>query len=99
LALGHVDPEMTNWTTSGQFVFVSILSGIGNIAAPLIGTFILEIVRVYAVEVSPNTWQMILGTVMLLTIIFLPKGLWSLIDKKKKTKKEVLAASAPASGE
>ncbi len=83
LALGHVDPEMTNWTTSGQFVFVSILSGTGNIVAPLFGTFILEIVRVYAVEASPNTWQMILGTLMLLTIIFLPKGLWSLVQKKQ----------------
>lgn len=82
LSLGHVDPEMTNWTTSGQFVFVSILSGTGNIAAPLVGTFLLEILRVYAVEISPNTWQMILGTIMLLTIIFLPKGLWSLIARK-----------------
>lgn len=81
LALGHVDPEMTNWTTSGQFVFVVILSGTGNIVAPLLGTFVLEIVRVYAVEASPNTWQMILGTIMLLTIIFLPKGLWSLLQK------------------
>jgi len=99
LALGHVDPEMTNWTTSGQFVFVSILSGVGNIAAPLIGTFILEIIRVYAVEISPNTWQMILGTVMLLTIIFLPKGLWSLITSKKKSTKEKLDASASVAGE
>jgi len=88
LALGHVDPEMTNWTTSGQFVFVAILSGTGNIVAPLFGTFILEIVRVYAVELSPNTWQMILGTVMLLTIIFLPKGLWSLIKKSKSASKK-----------
>jgi len=102
LALGHVDPEMTNWTTSGQFVFVSILSGTGNIAAPMIGTFILEIIRVYAVEISPNTWQMILGTVMLLTIIFLPKGLWSLVAKKKNsklTKQKGLAVSASAEGE
>lgn len=81
LSLGHVDPEMTNWTTSGAFVFVVILAGSGNIIAPLVGTFLLEILRVYAVELSPNTWQMILGTVMLLTIIFLPKGLWSLISK------------------
>lgn len=98
LPLGHVDPEMTNWTTSGQFVFVSILSGTGNIAAPLIGTFLLEIVRVYAVEISPNTWQMILGTVMLLTIIFLPKGLWSLLTRKKKPTKQS-GASAPIAGE
>lgn len=98
LALGHVDPEMTNWTTSGQFVFISILSGVGNIAAPLAGTFVLEIIRVYAVEVSPNTWQMILGTVMLLTIIFLPKGLWSLISNRSKSAKPAKAA-APVAGE
>ena len=98
LPLGHVDPEMTNWTTSGQFVFVSILSGTGNIAAPMIGTFILEIVRVYAVEISPNTWQMILGSVMLLTIIFLPKGLWSLLTRKTRTKKSA-GANASVAGE
>lgn len=99
LALGHVDPEMTNWTTSGQFVFVSILSGTGNIAAPMIGTFILEIVRVYAVEISPNTWQMILGTVMLLIIIFLPKGLWSLITRKKQSNSKSQSANAATAGE
>lgn len=98
LALGHVDPEMTNWTTSGQFVFIAILSGIGNIAAPLIGTFILEIVRVYAVEISPNTWQMILGTVMLLTILFLPKGIWSLVSKTSSEKKSNSGDAAQSVG-
>ncbi|SMX27214.1 leucine/isoleucine/valine transporter permease subunit [Pelagimonas phthalicica] len=87
LALGHVDPEMTNWTTSGSFVFIVILAGTGSIIAPLIGTFLLEILRVYAVELSPNTWQMILGSVMLLTIIFLPKGLWSLVQKTSPRKR------------
>lgn len=93
MALGHVDPEMTNWTTSGQFVFVSILAGVGNVVAPLAGTFILEIIRVYAVELSPNTWQAILGTVMLLTIIFLPKGLWSLLTSNKKNSAASKAAT------
>lgn len=83
MALGHVDPEMTNWTTSGQFVFVVILAGTGSIIAPLAGTFLLEVLRVYAVEISPNTWQMMLGTVMLLIIIFLPEGLWSLFTKRR----------------
>lgn len=84
MAVGHVDPEMTYWTTSGQFVFIVLLSGTGNIVAPLIGTFLLEILRIYAVEISPNTWQMILGSVMLIIILFLPKGLWSLIALIKK---------------
>ena len=93
MALGHVTPEMTNWTTSGQFVFIVILAGTGNVIAPLLGTLILEVLRVYAVEISPNTWQMILGTVMLLVIVFLPKGLWSLTDRfaKSASSKEPVA--------
>lgn len=79
IAVGHVDPEMTYWTTSGNFVFVALLSGTGNVIAPLLGTFLLELVRIYAVEISPNTWQIILGSVMLAVILFLPKGLWSLV--------------------
>lgn len=100
LSLGHVDPEMTNWTTSGQFVFIAILSGTGSIIAPLVGTFLLEILRVFAVDLSPNTWQMILGTVMLLIIIFLPKGLWSLIERKRNPKRSDPSESSPtATGE
>lgn len=78
ISVGHVDPNLSYWTTSGQFVFIALLSGTGNVAAPLIGAFLLVMVRVYAVEYSPYTWQMILGAVMLLIIMFLPGGLWSL---------------------
>ncbi len=94
VGLGHVDPEMTNWTMSGQFVFICILSGTGSVIAPLIGTFLLEILRVYAVEVSPDTWQMILGVIMLLTIVFLPRGLWSLLSRQRTLGTQVKAPSA-----
>ena len=80
MSVGHVDPEMAYWTTSGQFVFVALLSGTGNVLAPLGGSFLLEMIRIYAVEYSPYTWQMILGVTMLLIILFLPGGLWSLLQ-------------------
>lgn len=75
---GHIDPELAYWTTSGEFVFVAILSGTGNVAAPLVGTFLFEIIRTYAFEYSPYTWQMIVGIAMLLVIVFVPGGLWSI---------------------
>ena len=84
MSIGHVEPDMAYWTTSGQFVFVALLSGTGNVLAPLIGSFFLELVRIYAVEFSPYTWQMILGTVMLLVILFLPGGLWSLTRLRRR---------------
>jgi branched-chain amino acid transport system permease protein len=78
LAVGHIDPETAYWTTSGEFVFVAILSGIGNVAAPFLGAILLELLRSYAYEHAPNTWQLVVGGAMLLVILFLPSGLWSL---------------------
>ena len=84
IAVGHIDPEMAYWTTSGEFVFVGILSGTGSILAPFLGAFIFETIRSFAYEYSPNTWQMALGITMLVVIMFLPGGLWSLFARKGK---------------
>jgi branched-chain amino acid transport system permease protein len=84
IAVGHIDPEMAYWTTSGEFVFVGILAGTGSVLAPLLGAFIFETIRSFAYEYSPNTWQMALGITMLVVIMFLPGGLWSLFMRKRK---------------
>ena len=81
ITVGHIDPEMAYWTTSGEFVFVGILSGTGSVLAPFLGAVIFESIRSFAYEYSPNTWQMALGITMLLVIMFLPGGLWSLFRK------------------
>ena len=84
IAVGHIDPEMAYWTTSGEFVFVGILAGTGSVLAPFLGAVIFETIRSFAYEYSPNTWQMALGITMLIVIMFLPGGLWSLFTRKRK---------------
>lgn len=81
LAIGHVDPNMSYWTTSGGFVFVTILAGAGSVAAAFVGSLVFEAVRSFAVDVMPGLWQMTLGSVLLLTILFLPDGLGSLAKR------------------
>ncbi|MBI1398154.1 MAG: branched-chain amino acid ABC transporter permease [Betaproteobacteria bacterium] len=81
--IGHIDPEMTYWPQSGEFVFIAILSGTASVFAPLGGALVFETVRSFAYEYSPNTWQMVLGITMLVVMIFLPGGLWSLFTRKK----------------
>ena len=78
ISVGHVDPDLAYWTTSGEFVFVALLSGTANVMAPIVGTFLLELLRTYAFEYAPYTWQMILGVTMLMVIMFLPGGIWSI---------------------
>jgi branched-chain amino acid transport system permease protein len=83
ITVGHVDPDLAYWTTSGEFVFVALLSGTANVMAPLVGAFLLELLRTYAFEYAPYSWQMILGVTMLMVILFLPGGIWSIVSKHR----------------
>lgn len=82
-AVGHIDPDMAYWTTSGEFIFITILAGTRSVVAPFLGAMIFEIIRTVAFDISPNTWQMTLGISLLLVIVFLPEGLWSLFGRRK----------------
>jgi ABC-type branched-subunit amino acid transport system permease subunit len=84
IAIGHVDPEMVWWIQSGEFVFVTVLAGVGNVLAPLIGSIVFEVLRTFAIEYAPNAWQFVVGGCLLAVIMFLPGGLWSLIEKSRE---------------
>jgi ABC-type branched-subunit amino acid transport system permease subunit len=81
MAIGHVDPNMSYWTTSGEFVFITILAGAGSVGAAFLGSLAFESVRSFAFAILPQLWQMLLGSVLLLTILFLPEGLGSLLAR------------------
>jgi len=81
--VGHIDPEMAYWTTSGEFVFIAILAGSGSVVAPFLGALIFGAIHSVAYGLSPNTWQMSMGLALLAAIVFLPDGLWSLFRRRK----------------
>ncbi len=84
VALGHIDPNFSYWTTSGEFVFVAILAGYHSVIAILAASFLLELVRSFSSAYFPNTWQMVLGIFLLLVIRFLPNGLGSLLERLQR---------------
>ena len=84
IATGHVDPQMAYWTTSGEFVFIALMGGTSHVAAAYVGSILFELIRTFAFQLSPYTWQMALGVVLLAIIMFLPKGLWSLVPEGRK---------------
>ena len=84
LVLGHVEPNFTNWTTSGVFVFVAVLAGHTSVLAVFVASLLLEIVRSFSNLYFPNTWQLALGTFLLLVIVFRPDGIGSLWTSKGK---------------
>lgn len=79
MGLGQVDPDsMLNWIASGELLFVMILSGPGNIAAPFAASLFFELLRTYALEWAPLAWQFIIGATLVLLIFFAPEGLPSI---------------------
>lgn len=85
LALGHIDPNFSYWTTSGEFVFVAILAGHHSMLAVFLSSFIIEVVRSFSNLYFPNTWQLAMGLFLLLVIRFLPRGLGSLWTDRRKS--------------
>ena len=89
--IGHIVPEDAYWIQSGEFVFVALLGGFGGLAGPLMGSFAFEFMQTYASKYFPLAWQMMMGIVMLLIILFQPGGLWSIyhliIDRFKGDKR------------
>ncbi|MBL8671568.1 MAG: branched-chain amino acid ABC transporter permease [Alphaproteobacteria bacterium] len=84
MATGHIDPEMSYWTTSGEFVFIAIMGGASSVVAAIAGSAVFEVVRTYALQYAPQAWQGVIGAVLLLIILFLPNGLWSLVERRRK---------------
>ncbi len=94
MSLGHVEPNMTNWTTSGEFVFVAVLAGYQSVMAVFFASVLLEVVRSFSNLYFPNTWQLALGLFLLLVIVFRPDGLGSLWLKRRR--KPAAAAAVEA---
>ncbi len=82
MALGHIDPGFSFWTTSGEFVFVAILAGWQSVIAVFVASTALEVVRSFSSSYFPNTWQLALGLFLLFVIRFLPRGIGSLWIKR-----------------
>lgn len=78
MATGHVTPEMAYWSRSAEFVFIAVLGGIGNVLGALLGAVSFEAVRSVASSYAANSWQLIMGVVLVAIVLFAPAGLFGL---------------------
>lgn len=81
---GHVSPEFAYWVRSGEFVFISILGGAGNVLGAFAGSIVFEVIRNYAAAYAADFWQTILGLSLIAIILFAPDGLGQLRFAKKR---------------
>ncbi len=82
MSVFHVDPGAAfdaNWIV--VMLFIVIIGGVGTIEGPIIGTAIYFGFRGVLADVG-NWYLMLLGAAAVVTMLFEPKGIWGVVEKR-----------------
>jgi branched-chain amino acid transport system permease protein len=75
-----VSPAMMQWTRSGDLIVMVVLGGMGSLFGPLIGAVALLVLE-EALSSITEYWQIILGPLLLLVVLFARGGIDGLLAK------------------
>ncbi|HEX5211023.1 MAG TPA: branched-chain amino acid ABC transporter permease [Pseudolabrys sp.] len=75
-----VSPAMMYWTRSGDLIIMAVLGGMGSVIGPLIGAVALLVLE-EALSGITEYWQIILGPLLLLVVLFARGGIDGLLSK------------------
>jgi branched-chain amino acid transport system permease protein len=84
-------PEFMNWTRSGELMFMVILGGIATSAGPLLGAAALLLLEdalqgwsLLPKDAVQDHWQLYLGIILVLVVLFARRGLAGLLPGKNE---------------
>jgi branched-chain amino acid transport system permease protein len=78
-----ITPEYMHWTRSGEIMFMVILGGIATAPGPALGAFVLLVVEDLLAGWTQH-WQLILGPLLILSVLFFKRGLAGLLPEGGK---------------
>jgi branched-chain amino acid transport system permease protein len=76
----YITPGLMSWQQSGDIMFMVILGGMATTSGPVLGTFALLFVEDLLAGWTQH-WQVILGPLLILSVIFFRRGLAGLFYK------------------
>ncbi|WP_233192650.1 branched-chain amino acid ABC transporter ATP-binding protein/permease [Acidimangrovimonas sediminis] len=94
-ASGVVAPENTGFVFGTQLVVWTALGGRGTIIGPALGAVAIDYLSAQLSGQLPFLWQLVVGLMFVVMIIFMPNGLAALVTGWRRVRKGP-AAAAPA---
>jgi branched-chain amino acid transport system permease protein len=79
-----VAPDILSWTFSGEVVLMSVLGGMNLFLGPAIGAAIMILLSSFVTSYM-KYWLFAMGTILILIVLFCPKGVGGLVVDKYKT--------------
>jgi ABC-type branched-subunit amino acid transport system permease subunit len=93
---GFVSPSLLGIALSTSAVLWVVLGGKGTFFGPLIALAVLQVLDRRMQDTFPQFWPIAIGGLLLITIVFLPKGLMSIPEVLRERKSQrTLRHSAP----
>jgi len=77
---GFITPSYLGWHESGNILVVVILGGLGTLYGPIIGAVALVMLEDFLPDITEH-WKILLGTIIVCVVLFLPNGISSLSGK------------------
>jgi branched-chain amino acid transport system permease protein len=78
----YLTPDFMHWTRSGEIMFMVILGGMGTLFGPVIGAIVLLLLEDVLSALTAH-WQIILGPILILVVLFAKRGLFGLVVGKE----------------
>src|SRR5699024_3174726 len=72
---GYVSPGLMHWSVSGEFIVIVLLGGLTSLIGPIYGAIALLLFEESLVSLTEH-WQIILGPVLVLVVLFFRGGLY-----------------------
>ena len=77
-----VSPSMMYWTRSGDLMIMVILGGMGSVIGPVFGAVVLLVLEEVLSSLTEH-WEIILGPLLLLVVLFARGGIDGLLSKER----------------
>ncbi|WP_135822250.1 branched-chain amino acid ABC transporter permease [Halostella litorea] len=85
-SLAH--PQLLHWTVSGELVVMLLLGGMGTLWGPMLGATAVILMEEMLAGVA--AWEIILGGVFVVVVIFAPRGLAGVVVSLKNDPRNAL---------
>jgi branched-chain amino acid transport system permease protein len=80
-----VAPDVLSWTSSGEVVLMSVLGGMNLFLGPAVGAAIMILLSSFVTSYM-KYWLFTMGTILILIVLFCPKGVGGFLFDKHKSR-------------